>query len=249
MWACLHKSRAHDDIIVFSRRRRKSVWLAKIWNRRNLWRVLKIEHVSSTRWLHHGYHATVLVVKLLASCKWSAQSSPCEVCVLTAVIDTKRFVLRSTRAWKSGGEKRGMIVCSTKYFEVQGGGIGPVLSLTDSPLARDRLFRSCIVSHALFWPAILNTTWPDVLFLVHTKDSAFTTGEYEVTRSSSSAVKKPMSSCALDKCMPLILICSDRITHSAPSDSSSSLHSLTKHKDSTSSQSASKTGTHALRLN
>ena len=43
-----------------------------------------------------------------------------------------------------------MIVCSTKYFEVEGGGIGPVLSLTDSPLARDRLFRSCIVSHALF---------------------------------------------------------------------------------------------------
>ena len=41
---------------------------------------------------------TVLVVKLLASCKWSAHSSPCEVCVLTAVIDTKRFVLRSTRA-------------------------------------------------------------------------------------------------------------------------------------------------------
>ena len=31
---------------------------------------------------------------------------------------------------------------------------------------------------------------PDVLFLVHAKDSAFTTGEYEVTRSSSSAVKK-----------------------------------------------------------
>ena len=38
-----------------------------------------------------------------------------------------------------------MIVCSTKYFEVEGGGIGPVLSLTDSPLARERLFRSCIV--------------------------------------------------------------------------------------------------------
>ena len=42
--------------------------------------------------------STVLVVKLLASCKWSAQSSPCEFCFLTAVIDTKRFVLRSTRA-------------------------------------------------------------------------------------------------------------------------------------------------------
>ena len=42
-----------------------------------------------------------------------------------------------------------MIVCSTKYFEVEGGGIGPVLSLTDSPLARDRLFRSCIVSRDL----------------------------------------------------------------------------------------------------
>ena len=38
--------------------------------------------------------------------------------------------------------------------EVEGGGIGPVLSLTDSPLARDRLFRSCTVSHALFSPAI-----------------------------------------------------------------------------------------------
>ena len=43
-----------------------------------------------------------------------------------------------------------MIVCSMKYFEVEGGGIGPVLSLTDSPLARDRPFRSCTVSHALF---------------------------------------------------------------------------------------------------
>ena len=39
-----------------------------------------------------------------------------------------------------------MIVCSTKYFEVEGGGIGPVLSLTDCPLARDRLYRSCIGS-------------------------------------------------------------------------------------------------------
>ena len=37
-----------------------------------------------------------------------------------------------------------MIVCSTKYFEVEGGGIGPVLSLTDSPLARDRIYFAAV---------------------------------------------------------------------------------------------------------
>ena len=53
----------------------------------------------------------------------------------TTLIDTKRFVVRCYPTLKveeveivsEDGAKRWMIVCSTKYMEVAGGGIGPVL--------------------------------------------------------------------------------------------------------------------------